>query len=78
MEALALQIGRILFSQYGVLGAVVTGLVIFIVWMIKTHNTDRKELVKTITDQNDRMINAFDRNTTVLSEVKTLIQTMDR
>lgn len=78
MEALALKVGEAVFSQYGILGAVCVGLIIFLVKIMKDHRAERDSIIRSLTTQNDRMIDSFDKNTTTLTQVKTLIETLTR
>jgi hypothetical protein len=78
MEAVATKVATILFSQYGVLGICVVGLVLFILKLMREHAKERAELVASLKSQGDTMLDAFEKNTTVLTEVKTLISTISR
>lgn len=78
MEEVATQIAKIVFSQYGVLGIVVVGLVLYILKKEKDHRDERRELVGAMQKQHSEALEVTRGNTTVLTEVKTLIQTIAR
>jgi preprotein translocase subunit YajC len=62
--------------EFGLLGVIVLVLGFYIVRKDKEHREEREKLASSLKDTNDKMLTAFDRNTTVLTEVKTLIQTL--
>jgi hypothetical protein len=64
--------------EYGFLGIAVLMLGAFIMYKDRQHRDERKELTTSLKDANEKMLAAFDRNTTVLTEVKTIIQTINR
>lgn len=70
------EIAQKLFSQYGVLGVVVLGLVLYILKKERDHANERKELVGAMEKQHSEALEVTKGNTTVLTEVKTLIQTI--
>ena len=83
------KVGTVLLSQYGVLGLIVFCMALYILKKEKDHATfivnkeaahaaERKEMVAALKENNDKMLVAFDRNTTVLTEVRTLIETIAR
>lgn len=78
METLGIKIGTAVFSQYGILGAVCVALSLFLIKVMRDHRAERDALVQSLTQQNDRMIDSFDKNTTTLTQVKTLIETLTR
>lgn len=78
MEAMIIKLGNVLLSQYGVLGIVVVGLVAYIVWKEVRHGREREELVHAMEKQHAEALEVTRGNITVLSEVKTLIQTIVR
>lgn len=76
MEAIAEKALNLLLSQYGVLGIVVVGLVWFILKIMKEHRQEREALIASMAKQHAEALEVTRGNTTVLSEVKALIQTI--
>ena len=89
MEAIISKVGTLLLSQYGLLGIIVVVLGLYILKKekdqkedradaLKTMNEDRDAALKSLTDLTERAIASQDRNTQVLAEVRTLIETIAR
>lgn len=78
MEQIATKVATILFSQYGVLGVCVVGLVLFLLKTLKDHKEERLRLIEAIQRQHEEALEVTRGNTTVLTEVKTLIQTISK
>lgn len=76
MEAIAEKVVNILLSQYGVLGIIVIGLVLYILKKEKDHREERREMRAQFAAQHKEALEVTKGNTTVLAEVKTLIQTI--
>ena len=62
--------------EFGLLGVLVLVLGWYIMQKDRQHREEREKLNSSLKDANDKMLTAFDRNTTVLTEVKTIIQTL--
>jgi len=74
------------FAKQGVLGLIILALGVFIVWLMNGHKKERDEFRKDIIDWRnenrkelmdiaDRSIEAQQENTSVLSSLKTLLET---
>jgi hypothetical protein len=62
--------------EFGLLGIIVIVLGVYIIKKDRDHHSERRELSGFLKEANDKMLSAFDRNTTVLTEVKTIIQSI--
>ena len=65
-------------SQYGILGVICTALAGYVLMIEKRHTKERKEWKETIERQFDEANKTTRENTSVLSALKTIIETMRR
>jgi predicted HTH transcriptional regulator len=77
MEDLITRVGLLLLN-YGVLGIAVIAMGLYILKKDREHAKERDVINGNLKEQNSRMIEAFDKNTTVLSEMKAIINTIRR
>jgi hypothetical protein len=77
MEEIIVKSGLLLLN-YGVLGIAVIAMGLYILKKDREHAKERELLNGNMKEQNNRMIEAFDKNTTVLSEMKAIINTITR
>lgn len=64
--------------NYGALGAMVALLVAYIYWLQKAHKQERDVWKDTLEKQNNAMITAFKENISVMTELRTILQSIDR
>lgn len=76
MEPIATKVATMLFSQYGLLGILTVLLGLYVLKKERDHRDERKELVAALERQHTEALEVTKGNTTVLTEVKTLIQTL--
>ena len=76
MEELITRVGLLLLN-YGVLGIAVIAMGLYILKKDREHAKERDMINGNLKGQNDKMIEAFDKNTTVLSEMKAIINTIN-
>jgi predicted HTH transcriptional regulator len=77
MEEIIAKAGLLLLN-YGVLGIATVAMGLYILKKDREHAKERDVINGNLKEQNNRMIEAFDKNTTVLSEMKAIINTITR
>lgn len=65
-------------ANYGFGGLIALGMGWFIVYLIKMHREERKELTQSLKEQHAEAREALDNNTNVLTEIRTIIQQKSR
>lgn len=63
------------FLKQGLLGLVIVALGIFIIWLMKGHSKEKKEMREELKDIAERGIKAQTDNTSILSALKTMLET---
>lgn len=61
-------------ENYGLAGIVIAGLAWFIMYLMRQHKSERKELTDTIAKQTDESNRNIKENTSILSALKTLLE----
>lgn len=61
-------------TQYGLPGIVILGLAAYVLMIEKRHKEERDEWKRTIDKQFDRQNDAIDKNTNILSALKTILE----
>lgn len=65
-------------AQYGLAGVVIIGLAWFVMYLMKQHKNEREEWRKVQEKQNEEANRNINRNTEVLSGLKTLLENRSR